>query len=857
MGRQVKHFTPTTDALQLLIEGQLALSQVEATGVRVDKAYLEKALDDTAAQVKVHEQAMRDHPDYRLWRKRFGSAAAFTNNTQLSAVIFGDLGFRRKVKFNADAKDSDEEGEFEGINHPLKVHFFAASKMRKARTTYLLDIQRNMVCHGPNEWRVHPHFHLNTVATFRSSCVAKDTLIEVVRDVSLYPKGVPIQDVKVGDYAYCYDADRRLTLRRVTWAGKTGHRKVIRIHWTAKGKHGFLDLTPEHRVRMASGRYVPAVELNKGTDFRTSDMSRHSARVATLALGRVGSRLFETGNPVEILDHRFVYEQLVGPLTAAEVIHHCDDNHLNNHLVNLQKMTNQAEHARHHAPTVLTDAGRRKGCAARVRNHLLFGDRFLKGSDHGRWIELSRWQVLRVLAAHGGSPTEVRNRGVMDFDTFKSKMRSAGVDQAAVRRRYDGRGRYITRGRMIVAAGEGVGPAAKHLGVSYYNAKTLYEERGLDPGTGPGRGRRSVNNHRITDIEELEHTVDVYDLQVEEHENFIANEICVHNCSNPNWQNNPNRNPLIAEIIRKSYIASQGFYLGECDQAQIETRTPCFYSFDPNLMEYCEDPTKDMHRDMAMQLFKMTAVQGKDKAVRHIAKNQMVFPTLYGGYFKQNAPLMWESLVLGQVKVAGTDTLVTDHLAQHGITELGDCDPKERARPGTFEAHVADIEADFWGRRFKVLAQWKRDWLAAYQKDGGCQFLTGFIMTGPHAKNDITNYCVQGVSFHLCLWALIKINRLLRRHKFRTRIIGEIHDCINFEGPASERDDVIDLFVQVMERDVRVHWPWINVRIPVEPEACPVDGNWYSKMPLIRTPGADTWGPAKPDEWAKKYGEWV
>ncbi len=489
-----KSFVPSLEAVELLIEGQKALSQVESVGIRVDKGYLEGALDSTAAQIKDHEVQIRSDPAFKHWRRRFGEKTSFETNGQLAAVVFEDLGFRRKLKRNKTKKDSDEEGEFEGIDHPLVRNYFASRKLRKARATYLLDIQRNMVCHGPNEWRVHPHFHLNTVATFRSSA------------------------------------------------------------------------------------------------------------------------------------------------------------------------------------------------------------------------------------------------------------------------------------------------------------------------------------------------------------------------SNPNWQNNPNRNPYIAEIVRKSYIASQGFALGEVDQAQIETRTPCFYSFDPNLMDYCEDPTKDMHRDMAVQLFKLTQAQGKDKPIRHIAKNRMVFPTFYGGYFKQTAASMWEALVLEKIKVAGTDTPMIEHLAAHGIHSLGECDPNERAVPGTFEHHVAEIEADFWGRRFKVLAQWKRDWLAAYQRDGGCRFLTGFIMIGPHVKNDITNYCIQGVSFHLCLWSLIKINRILRKYKFRTRVIGEIHDCINFEGPPSERDDVINLFVKVMESDVRKHWPWINVRIPVEPEACPVDGSWFNKAALVKA--GDTWVPAKMDDWEKKYGAW-
>ncbi len=128
-------------------------------------------------------------------------------------------------------------------------------------------------------------------------------------------------------------------------------------------------------------------------------------------------------------------------------------------------------------------------------------------------------------------------------------------------------------------------------------------------------------------------------------------------------------------------------------------------------------------------------------------------------------------------------------------------------------------------------------------------------MTGPHSRNDVTNYCVQGPAFHITLWSLIKINRLLNKYKFRTGIIGEIYDCIDFDADPRERDDVIDLTVKVMTDDVRKHYPWINVPLVVEMEACPIDGNWYDKHVLAR--GPDGWAPADNAKWEKKHGAWI
>lgn len=320
----------------------------------------------------------------------------------------------------------------------------------------------------------------------------------------------------------------------------------------------------------------------------------------------------------------------------------------------------------------------------------------------------------------------------------------------------------------------------------------------------------------------------------------------------PNVQNIPVRDPAIAEIIRRCYVARPGHQILEIDYGQMEARTPCAYSFDPVLIEYMSDISKDMHRDMAAQVYILPVdTIKKMKPLRNVTKAEYVFATLYGSYYCQTAPKLWDMAVNMQMPSGIT---VGAHLAEKGITELGECDPKERASSGTFEEHVKTVEDDFWGRRFKVHAQWKRDWYAAYLENGGCQFLTGFVMRGAHAKNDITNYAIQGSSFHCLLWALIRINRRLKRYKFRTRMINEVHDSIQFDCWPPERDDVIDISVSVMTEEIKKYAPWLNVPLVAEPEACPIDGSWFEKASLVSKGG--TWIPSDEEKWTKAYGPW-
>jgi len=84
-----------------------------------------------------------------------------------------------------------------------------------------------------------------------------------------------------------------------------------------------------------------------------------------------------------------------------------------------------------------------------------------------------------------------------------------------------------------------------------------------------------------------------------------------------NFQNIPIRDPKAGELIRRCFIPrSPDRVLVEIDFSGIEVRIAACYNKDPVLVSYIKDKTKDMHRDMAAQCYKMKPEQ-VDKMARY------------------------------------------------------------------------------------------------------------------------------------------------------------------------------------------------------------------------------------------------
>lgn len=291
----------------------------------------------------------------------------------------------------------------------------------------------------------------------------------------------------------------------------------------------------------------------------------------------------------------------------------------------------------------------------------------------------------------------------------------------------------------------------------------------------------------------------------------------------PNWQNLPVRDPVQGKVVRKAIRPRKGHRLMGIDYSGIEVRAASWYHKDPTMLSYIHDKTKDMHRDMACELYCLSLKEVNSKS-RYSAKNGFVFPEFYGSYYKQTANDLWKNIDKLKLVNEVTQESLKKHLKKKGILNYP-----------AYERHVQRVEDNFWKKRFPVYTQWKDKQVDFYNEHGYVDLLTGFRCSGVMRKNQVINYPVQGIAFHCLLWSLIQVNDVLKREKWRTRIVGQIHDEMVADVYEPECSEFIDLVQRVMCYSIRRHWNWIITPLEVEIKSTEVDGTWDEKKELKLT----------------------
>ncbi len=286
--------------------------------------------------------------------------------------------------------------------------------------------------------------------------------------------------------------------------------------------------------------------------------------------------------------------------------------------------------------------------------------------------------------------------------------------------------------------------------------------------------------------------------------------------SSPSMQNVPVRDEESKTICRGGLIPSKGFHIGEADWSGIEVAIGCAYHKDPNMIKYVSDPSTDMHRDTAMDLFKLSLAQMKlkgGKAVRQAAKHGFVFPQFYGDYWKQCAPKLFEEryMELG-------DGTLKDHMESVGLHSLE-----------VFQEHVRKMEKTFWYKRFPVYNQWRKDQFELYLKQGYIDTYTGFKHKGILSKKDTCNHNIQGEAYRAQAWVMMQLDRELREGKFQSRMINQVHDSIIFDLHPAEIDDVFHLMEYYGTNVIKKLNKWINVPLKIDFDLAPVNRPWSEK----------------------------
>lgn len=308
--------------------------------------------------------------------------------------------------------------------------------------------------------------------------------------------------------------------------------------------------------------------------------------------------------------------------------------------------------------------------------------------------------------------------------------------------------------------------------------------------------------------------------------------------SDPNVHNQMNRDPALAALLRRCYVARPGRRLVEADFGALEFKIACAFWADPGMLDYARDESKDIHKDMAAKLFACDRRQ-VSKAMRQEAKNKFVFPVLYGSYYVSCARNLWGAVADPSLSLAD-GTPVAEHLRRQGVEGPGALDPRKTPLPGTYEYHVCRVEREFMAQ-FPTFAEKKDRWIRDYQEAGCFKTPTGFVCRGAKSRNFLLNAPVQGGGFHCMLWSIVQVQRWLLRNAMETLLVSQVHDCMILDAVEGELQAVLDKVESVMTREVRGHWDWLVVPLTVEVDVTPVDGSWADKEPWHKEGGV--WRP--------------
>ena len=309
--------------------------------------------------------------------------------------------------------------------------------------------------------------------------------------------------------------------------------------------------------------------------------------------------------------------------------------------------------------------------------------------------------------------------------------------------------------------------------------------------------------------------------------------------ANPNIHNQPVRIEEQKAIVRKGYIPSPGNKIAEFDYGSQEVKTAACVTKDKNLIKYCKDPTTDMHRDSAMDIWQLPLEEidydaGKEKygnnltrehwkkngkMIRFYAKNRWVFTQFYGDWYGSCADMLWSTCS----DLETNSGIQLRHWIRDKIGRKG------QSSYETLYHHLEEVEFDFWNNRFKGYKEWKEENNRLYRELGYVETVYGFRHGGYLDEKQVNSYPIQGPAFHILLEAVIEVNRIKKRENWGSKLLFEIHDSLGVDTRPDEEEHIIKTVKYVMEEWVVERNPWIIVPLQCDLEMTEVDGSWYTK----------------------------
>ena len=111
-------------------------------------------------------------------------------------------------------------------------------------------------------------------------------------------------------------------------------------------------------------------------------------------------------------------------------------------------------------------------------------------------------------------------------------------------------------------------------------------------------------------------------------------------------------------------------------------------------------------------------------------------------------------------------------------------------------------------------------------KQGYLDTYTGMRLSALSSRNEILNAPIQGSAFHCLLWSVIEMNKKLKKEKWETVPVAQIHDSCIFITTPDEIDELYKVAHDIMCVKIVKRWPWLVIPLEIDMDITPPGGAW-------------------------------
>ncbi len=153
--------------LDLLIDSDIALSQIQQNGMRIDVPKMAKTKRELTERIGEMKRVLSESPKIQAWEKEKGKRFNYNSVKDFTDYLFSFCGYSSEKQTATGNPSTDAEALralFEKHKDPVIEAVLEIKRWDKALGTYIGQFERELV----GEF-IHPNFRLNNVQTFRSS----------------------------------------------------------------------------------------------------------------------------------------------------------------------------------------------------------------------------------------------------------------------------------------------------------------------------------------------------------------------------------------------------------------------------------------------------------------------------------------------------------------------------------------------------------------------------------------------------------------------------------------------------------------------------------------------------------------